>query len=171
MISAEKRREELLQLLKYSVKPMSGSTLAKHFGVSRQVIVQDIALLRAVDKNILSTAKGYLLYQEEEGLFRRVFPVTHTNEEIQDELFTFVDNGGKVLDVIVEHKIYGSIAVDLILKNRLDVKEFVEKLSKNKTTPLMELTDGFHFHTVEADSEKELDCIEKELKQKGYLID
>ncbi|HAB62229.1 MAG TPA: DNA-binding transcriptional regulator, partial [Lachnospiraceae bacterium] len=139
-------------------------------GVSRQVIVQDIALLRAVNKNILSTTKGYLLYYQEAEKVNRCFMVKHTNDLIEDELCTIVDHGGKVLDVIVLHDIYGEIRTDLIISNRKDVYDFVKKVNEKQTVPLKELTDGTHLHTVEADSENVLDNIEVALREKGYLI-
>lgn len=170
-MEGEKRREQLVHLLNCAKMPISGTDLAKQLGVSRQVIVQDIALLRAVNKNILSTNKGYVLYAPEtdSGRVKRSFPVSHSKEQIQDELYTIVDYGGKVLDVVVEHDIYGQITVDLILCNRLDVEEFVERIAHSKSRPLKVLTDGEHWHTVEADSEKVLDKIEEMLREKGYL--
>lgn len=169
-MDGEERRKELLKLLEEGKSPVSGNRLAETFRVSRQVIVQDIALLRASNKNIISTTKGYLLYEEEEGKAKRVFGVWHTNEQIEDELNTFVDFGGRVLDVVVEHEIYGAISVDLILRNRAEVKEFVRKVENETTVPLMGLTKGAHFHTVEAESEEVLNQIEEELRKKGYLI-
>lgn len=165
------RREKLIAVLQQADAPVSGTDLAKHLGVSRQVIVQDIALLRAVDKNILSTNKGYVLYvpEPENDRVKRSFAVSHTKEQIQDELYTIVDYGGKVLDVVVEHDIYGQIMMDLILCNRLDVDEFIERVECSKSLPLNVLTDGDHWHTVEADSEKVLDKIEGKLREKGYL--
>lgn len=170
-MEGEKRREQLVALLRQAKAPISGTDLAKQLGVSRQVIVQDIALLRAVNKNILSTNKGYVLYlpEQEVGRVKRSFPVTHTKEQIRDELYTMVDYGGKVLDVVVEHDIYGQITADLILCNRLDVDDFVERIEHSKSRPLKVLTDGDHLHTVEADSEKILDKIEEILRAKGYL--
>ena len=170
-MEGEKRREQLVHLLNCAKMPISGTDLAKQLGVSRQVIVQDIALLRAVNKNILSTNKGYVLYapDADSGRVKRSFPVSHSKEQIQDELYTIVDYGGKVLDVVVEHDIYGQITVDLILCNRLDVEEFVERIAHSKSRPLKVLTDGEHWHTVEADSEKVLDKIEDVLREKGYL--
>lgn len=170
-MEGKKRRAELIALLQQADAPISGTDLAKQLGVSRQVIVQDIALLRAVDKNILSTNKGYVLNvpELESDRVKRSFAVTHNKEQIQDELYTIVDYGGKVLDVVVEHDIYGQIMVDLILCNRLDVDEFVERIENSKSRPLKVLTDGEHWHTVEADSEKVLDKIEEKLKEKGYL--
>ena len=96
--------------------------------------------------------------------------VKHTNDLIEDELCTIVDHGGKVLDVIVMHDIYGEIRTDLIISNRKDVYDFVKKVNEKQTVPLKELTDGTHLHTVEADSENVLDNIEVALREKGYLI-
>ena len=170
-MEGERRREQLLLLLKQEKMPISGTDLAKQLGVSRQVIVQDIALLRAINKNILSTNKGYVLYEPElvSGRVNRSFAVNHRKEQIRDELYTIVDCGGKVLDVVVEHDIYGQITVDLLLCNRLDVDEFVERIENSKSRPLHVLTDGEHWHTVEADTERVLDKIEEVLNEKGYL--
>lgn len=164
------RREKLLELLSNCSAPMSGTELARALSVSRQVIVQDIALLRATNKNILSTTKGYLLYYQEAKKKNRCFYVKHTTEQIEDELCTIVDLGGTVLDVIVSHEIYGTIQADLIMRNRQDVYDFVSKVTHKKTVPLKELTGNYHYHTVEADNEETLDQIEKILNNKGYLI-
>lgn len=170
-MEGQERRDKLIKLLNNAKEPVSGTDLAKKLGVSRQVIVQDIALLRAVNKNILSTTKGYLIYLQESQKVNRCYAVKHTTEEIEDELCTIVDNGGKVLNVIVTHDLYGEIAADLIIKNRQDVYDFVKKVKLKKTVPLKELTDGIHLHTVEADSEEILNNIEKALREKNYLID
>lgn len=164
------RRGKLIEILKANEEPMSGTGLAKLLGVSRQVIVQDIALLRAVNKNILSTTKGYILYYQEKQKVNRCFLVKHTTEQIEDELCTIVDSGGKILNVIVSHDIYGEISTDLIISTRQDVYDFVDKIKAKKTVPLKELTDGIHLHTVEADSEQVLDQIEESLRSKKYLI-
>ena len=170
-MDGEERRKELLNILANASDPVSGTELSGLLGVSRQVIVQDIALLRAVDKNILSTNKGYVLYHEAQIRRRkRTYKVYHTDDKIRDELNIIVDEGGHVLDVVVEHDIYGQITVDLIINNRADVNAFVNKLEQNHTSSLNRLTDGVHFHTVEADSEEILDRIENVLKEKGYLL-
>lgn len=169
-MEGQERRALLIKLLGESKEPISGTELAKKLGVSRQVIVQDIALLRAVNKNILSTTKGYMIYMQEEQKVNRAFLVKHTTDEIEEELCTIVDNGGKVLNVIVSHDLYGEIAADLILKNRQDVYDFVKQVKLKNTVPLKELTDGIHLHTVEADSEEILDKIEAALKEKKYLL-
>lgn len=170
MVDGEARRQHILEILANSSEPMSGTELAGALGVSRQVIVQDIALLRAVNKNILSTNKGYVLYQGSNRYAKRAMKVCHTEEQIQDELYTIVDEGGHVLDVVVEHEIYGQITVDLIVNNRADVNAFIAKVKEYHTKPLNELTNGVHFHTVEAESQAILDRIEDALEKKGYLM-
>lgn len=169
-MEGKKRREKLMELLTLATEPMSGSELAKTLGVSRQVIVQDIALIRVNNKNIISTNKGYMLYVKELQKFNRCFMVKHSTDQIEEELCAIVDNGGKVRDVIVMHDIYGQIETDLIINNRQDVYDFVKKVKEKKTIPLKELTDGVHLHTVEADSEEILDRIEHALNNKKFLI-
>ena len=166
------RRSKILEILHSSIQPVSGTELAKQFGVSRQIVVQDIALLRATDENILSTNKGYILITGNKNIVRsrRIYKVKHTEEQIQDELNTIVDNGGHILDVVVEHDIYGQIAADLIMHSRADIKAFVEIAERYQTNPLCRLTNNVHFHTVEADTEEILDRIETELNAKGYLL-
>ena len=163
------RRQELIRILQESNTPVSGSKLAGMLGVSRQVIVQDVALLRAVNQNILPTTRGYILYKQASGRATRVYLVRHTTEQIGDELGTIVELGGKVLNVVVSHEIYGQIEANLGIETKQEVEEFVRKLETKKTVPLKELTDGLHFHTVEADSEEILDQIGAALQEKGYL--
>lgn len=171
-MDGEKRRETIEELLRTEKEPLSGTALAKRLGVSRQIIVQDIALLRATNKNILSTNKGYLLYgrDNEVKTFKRVVMVKHSNEKMQRELNSIVDSGAKVLDVIVEHDVYGQIAVDLFINSRRDVDEFMEKILSDNARPLKELTGNVHFHTIEAESEEILDEAEKRLKEAGVLV-
>ncbi|MDF2487183.1 MAG: hypothetical protein K0R46_3351 [Herbinix sp.] len=164
-----KRREQLVKILNEQTEPVSGGELSKLLGVSRQVIVQDITLLRATGINIFSTTKGYLIYHSEEPRAKRIFKVRHTTDQIEDELCTFVDNGGKILDVVVNHEIYGDIATALTIRNRQDVYDFVNKVREKKIIPLKDLADGVHQHTVVADSEETLCRIEKALIAKGYL--
>lgn len=172
-MEGDERRKRILEILHEETQPISGTELSGILGVSRQIIVQDIALLRATDKNILSTNKGYILFVENfnnNNRKKRTYKVKHKDEEIKDELNTIVDFGGRILDVVVEHDIYGQIAVDLIINSRTDVEAFMKDTLKYKTKPLYALTHGIHFHTVEADTEDILEQIEKELDRKGYLI-
>ena len=171
MSESDIRREKLLDILKNSSAPVSGSALSRQLGVSRQVIVQDIALLRAGNVEIFATPKGYILYTQ--GIrkkYRRSFMVNHTKEQIVDEISLIVENGGKVLNVIVAHDVYGQIQADLILENKADVMEFYERMGSSKAGPLLQLSNGIHIHTVEAASERILDNIERDLKDRGYLI-
>lgn len=99
----------------------------------------------------------------------RVFCVCHSTKDTQDELQTIVDYGGHVLDVAVDHPLYGQIRADLIINNRLDVAEFIDRMNRYNALPLKVLTGDYHYHTVTAESEKNLDFIEQELRKKGYL--
>lgn len=172
-MDGDKRRKQIEAILKAENVPVSGTELAKRAGVSRQVIVQDIALLRAENKEIMSTNKGYLMHKADTEGGRahiRVLRVNHATKDTLDELQTIVDYGGRVLNVFIEHALYGQICVDLIINNRLDALEFVDQMKGTTDQPLKILTGGGHYHTVTADSEKNLDLIENELKKKGYLV-
>jgi len=170
-MDGDKRRGRIIEWLQTSSGPLSGTALAKKAGVSRQVIVQDIALLRATNKNILSTNKGYVYYQNDGAeKHTRVIAVKHADDEMRDELNTIVDTGARVLDVIVEHDVYGQIAVDLLIESRRDANEFMKQISGSRTKPLKELTADYHYHTIDAPSEVILDEVEAALKEKGYLL-
>jgi transcriptional regulator of NAD metabolism len=169
-MNKEQRKQEIIKILKSSNKPISGGYLSEKLNVSRQIIVQDIALLRAENKNIMATARGYIFHQEEDLNHKRVITVSHEKEAIEDELTIIVDLGGKALDVIIEHPIYGQITSNLMVESRRDIKEFMEIMKKNNTVPLLTLSNRVHMHTIEAKSEEILDEIEDKLKQKGYLI-
>ena len=166
------RRTKILQMLKEQGPPLSGTALARECGVSRQVIVQDIALIRAENHGILSTNKGYIYRPEgaESARPKRVFFVKHTTEQVLDEFLTVTELGGSVLDVAVEHELYGQIRVDLLIESPRDARDFMERLGQCRDNPLKVLTDDCHCHTVAAPSEKLLDLIESELRQKGYLL-
>ena len=169
-MNTAERRGEILKILHDADTPIAARELAGRIGVSRQVIVQDIALLRAVNKNILATTKGYVLYSQQTEACHRIYCVNHSDDAIADELNTIVDNGGKVLDVIIEHEIYGQITANLILENRRDVAEFCDRLKHSNARPLNIIAGGTHYHTVEARSEVMLDNIERALREKGYLV-
>lgn len=165
------RRQEILSCLENSERPINGTALAKKFNISRQIIVQDIAILRAENHPILSTNRGYLL-QKTDFIHHRTFCVKHDWEkEMEAELNTIVDYGGQVKNTIVEHDIYGEISVEMYLKSRKDVEEFLEQFRATGSLPLTSLTGGIHFHTVTADSEEDLDRIEGALKKLGIYVD
>ena len=171
-MTGDMRRAKILDVLKSQYTPISGTALAKQFHVSRQVIVQDIALMRAENHWILSTNKGYVYRTEEldDTQPKRVFWVKHSTEQVLDEFMTVLDLGGKILDVAVEHELYGQIRVDLLIETVQDAHDFVARLAKCKDNPLKVLTDDCHYHTVAAPSEKLLDLIERELSEKGILL-
>ena len=169
-MTGKERREHILKSIRESSSPISASRMAEQYGVSRQVVVQDIALIRAAGHEILSTNRGYIL-QSPEPLTSRVFKVSHTEEELEDELTVIVDLGGTVRDVVVNHKMYGRMQAALNISSRRNIASFMENLRSGKSTPLMKITSNYHYHTVEADSEETLDLIEQALRQRGYLID
>jgi transcriptional regulator of NAD metabolism len=163
------RRDKLIKMLSKSKTPISGTDMAKELHVSRQVIVQDIALLRAADNNIISTNKGYVLLKQ--GKCERIFKVRHTAEEIEDELTLIIDNGGKIADVFVYHKIYGVVKAPMNIKTRKDIYEYIKSLNSGISSPLLKITDNYHYHTVQADSEETLDEIQHELENRGFLAE
>lgn len=167
-MSGEKRRENLLKILQESDEPVSGTKLAENFHVSRQVIVQDIALLRAKNHDIISTHRGYVL--QEKGSIKRVFKVKHSAEKLLDELNLIVDLGGQVEDVFVYHKLYGVIRVEMNVKSRKDAKKYVDGIYGGVSVPLEQITSEYHYHTVTADSTETLDEIQEELQKQGYLV-
>ena len=171
-MTGSERRAKILQMLKTQQTPLAGTALAKEFGVSRQVIVQDIALIRAESHGILSTNKGYLFHagEGERTQPKRVFFVRHTTDQVLDEFLTITELGGRVLDVAVEHDLYGQIRVDLLIENPRDARDFMDRLLRCRDNPLKVLTDDCHCHTVAAPADKLLDSIEAELREKGYLL-
>lgn len=168
-MTGSNRRQEILKNIKESDRPVSGSKLAKDYDVSRQVIVQDIALLRASGFDIISTNRGYVL--EGQTCAERVFKVRHTDEQLETELCTIVDLGGQVKNVMVNHKVYGHIEAELGITSRRKVKEFLEDIESGKSTPLKNITSDYHYHTVTADSEETLGLIEDELRKLGFLVE
>lgn len=169
----KERRDKILEWLAHTHTPLSGTELARHFGVSRQVIVQDIALLRASNREILSTNKGYLLFKSiaNDSLIRAVLMVKHSTEQTYDEFAAIVELGGRILDVSVDHDYYGQIQIDLVIQDLKDAEEFVKRMKESSSQPLKCLTGDVHYHTIAAPSEKVLTLIRQELREKGYLVE
>lgn len=162
------RRKAIVALLLSAKEPVSGSELSRQFGISRQIIVQDIAVLKGSGCEILSTNQGYVI--QKSPFQERVFKMRHTTLETEDELSCIVNLGGTVVDVFVHHKIYGKIEADLNIATPLHIKQFLETVRSGKSTELMNITNGYHYHTVRADSEEILDRIETALKEKHYIV-
>lgn len=173
MTDAELRRKEILEYLSTKTSPVNGTELARHFGVSRQIIVQDVALLRAENRNILSTNKGYMLFhpQDRQNGCTAVLMVKHTADQNMEEMLSIVDYGGSMLDVSIDHDLYGQIRVDLVINNALDAEDFCQKMKRSTSKPLKELTEDCHYHTIKAPSQKALALIKKELLEKGILLE
>lgn len=167
------RRKEIINYLSTRTEPVNGTDLARKFGVSRQVIVQDIALLRAENREILSTNKGYVLYQPitKRGICSAVILMQHSAEQTFEEMQTIVEYGGRMLDVFIDHDLYGQIRADLVINDIEDAEEFCRKMKNSASRPLKELTGDCHYHTITAPSEKVIRLIKEELKEKGFLIE
>lgn len=162
------RRKAIVNLLLSTKEPISGSSLAREFGISRQIIVQDITVLKGMGYGILSTSQGYVLQRS--PLAERVFKLKHTTEQTEDELSCIVGLGGTVVDVFVWHKVYGKIEAPLNIFSPMHVKQFMEGVRTGKSTELMNITGGYHYHTVRADNEESLDRIEEALKERNYVV-
>ena len=165
------RKEALLQLLEKAQKPLNGKSLADRFHVTRQIIVQDIAVLRADGAPILSTNRGYIYKENKANSFvHKLFKVKHKEEDMGQELLAIVDNGGRVQNILIDHPVYGEIETLLKLSCRRDVEHFLNQVKTSDFRPLSELTDGVHYHLVEAENEQDLLYIEKALDKLGYLV-
>lgn len=166
-MDTQNRRKEIINRLTDAQMPVSASRLAQEFGVSRQVIVQDIALIRAMGYPVASLARGYLL--EKKTRCEKVFKLYHSDADVEQELNCIVDHGGEVVDVFVFHKYYGTVRAEMGIKSRLHVKQFLENIASGKSSLLKNVTSGYHYHTVAADSEQTLQLIEKALQENGFL--
>ena len=167
-MKAGERRKAIIARLQTAKEAVPGSILSEEFQVSRQIIVQDIAILKGTGFEILSTHNGYIL--QTSPLKERVFKVWHTTETTEDELRRIVKLGGTIVDVYVWHKVYGKISAPLNIFSDFQIKQFIEGVRSGKSTELMHITSGYHYHTVQADSEEILDRIESELGDNGYLV-
>lgn len=172
-ILGEERRTFLLNLLKESVSPITGSELAAKTNVSRQVIVGDITLLKARNEPIIATSQGYI-YLQQQGTaptFERIIACKHMPEDVEAELNLLVDLGITVKDVKIEHPVYGDLTASIMVSNRQEVKQFMDKIQNTNASYLSELTSGIHLHTISAGKEETLTEAEVELKKAGFLIE
>lgn len=171
-MTTDERREYLIKILSDSEKPVKGTDLAKELDVSRQAIVQDIAILRARGVDILATPIGYMIAKYESGKIFKTLVTKHFEiENAEEELMIMVDNGAKVIDVVVNHPIYGDMRGVLNLSCRLDVDNFIKSVKDGKVEFLSSLTDGVHIHTIEVENEESFIRIKNKLKEKGYLAE
>jgi len=167
-MKADERRKEIITALMTESKPVSGGELSQRLHASRQIIVQDIAILRAAGYDIISTHQGYIINAAEQC--ERVFKLRHTSDDTEDELTCIVSLGGTVVNVFVWHKVYGRIEAKMNIFSPRSVQLFMDGIKSGKSSELMHITSGYHYHTVRADSEEILDRIEAALREKGYIV-
>ncbi len=164
------RLRQLAHYLESTDEPVTGTELANRFQVTRQVVVHDIALLRAQGVLVVSTPRGYTISDRKDNERQALLAVCHLPEQTADELYTFVDFGIAVLDVQIEHPVYGELTGSLQLSSRRDVDLFMEKITMQNATLLSSLTDGYHFHTVQYGNYKRLEEAIYALKEKGIQV-
>ena len=162
MMTGSERRTAIINQIKNSTVPVSGKALAAQYAVSRQVI-------RAAGHEIISTNRGYLL--NEDVSVQRTFKVKHTDAQVEEELYSIVDLGGSVKNVMVNHRVYGHMEAELNITSRRKAAEFLDDIKTGKSSPLKNITSDYHYHVVEADSEETLDMIEAALREKGFLLE
>lgn len=166
-MKSDERRKSIVNLLLNEKRAVSGSELSEIYGVSRQIIVRDISLLKEQGIDIFASNSGYIIHSS--PLKERVFKIFHTTEQTEDELQTIVDFGGTVADVYVWHKAYGKMEAKLNISSRSQIEQFIESVRTGKSVELMHITGGYHYHTVRAESEEILDRISAALEKKGYI--
>ena len=167
---AAQRRDALLELLRTSRGPVSATALARRFSVSRQIIVGDIALLRAGGADIASTPRGYVIPAQEDTGLTCTLVCRHTAADLERELNLMVDNGCTVVNVIVDHRVYGQLVGQLDLSSRYDVSEFIQKVVKSGAKPLSDLTGGIHLHTLRCPDEGAYRRVTQALREAGILL-
>lgn len=170
-MNAEQRRNLIIEKLEKMSVPVCATSLAEEFGVTRQIIVADIALLRAGGLAIRSEHKGYILDKPDESLLTKKIAVKHGKDMVTDEFYAIVDNGGRVLDVTVEHSVYGKISAEINVSSRYDADEFVDKINLSGVNPLSLLTHGLHIHTVAVENEESFLRIKDKLTELGIFIE
>lgn len=171
MIEGQKRREIILEELSKATKNVNATQLAEKFGVSRQIVVGDIALLRASGIDIVSNSRGYRLNKKSTGLLETKLAVKHRPDQVEEELRLIVENGGTVVDVIIEHELYGEIKGTVDIKNDAEVTAFLNKVEQAHATLLSSLTEGIHLHTIQYPNEETLVKIKQALSQAGILLE
>ena len=171
-MNAAERREKIRQILSGNDSPVSAGALAKQLQVSRQVIVGDVALLRAANVPIEASPRGYVLRLpgSREGILHTV-ACRHDLNGMRRELYAVVDNGCGVLDVIVEHAVYGQISGQLQIFSRFDADDFMEKLTRSGSLPLCDLTGGVHLHTLSCPTEDAYRRVLQKLKEESVLFE
>ena len=167
-MTAIERRNAIYQVLSADT-PISATALAGRFGVTRQVVVGDIALLRAEGRSVIATPRGYII-PVPDG-FLRTIACVHNAAQTRDELNAMVDCGCTVIDVVVEHPVYGQLTASLAISSRYDVEQFIEKMTSASASPLSALTEGIHLHTLSCPDEEVFDHLRDKLREMGMLFE
>ena len=170
LASADSRRRRILEFLRQHRAPITGGELARRLGVSRDSLVQDVAILRAGGEQIVATPKGYRLPESSPHLQRAILACRHTPERTEEELEILVDHGVKILDVIVEHPVYGELRGSLAIESRADVRDFLTQVRTSHAALLSSLTGGVHLHTVEASRPEMILRAKRRLRERGLLL-
>ncbi|MGA9936638.1 MAG: transcription repressor NadR [Candidatus Acidiferrales bacterium] len=168
--SANSRRRQIVAWLRERGGPVPGGEIAKHFHVSRQCLVQDVAILRASGEDILATPTGYRLPSESNRAHRAILACKHPPERTEEELQILLDHGVRILDVIVEHPIYGELKGSLMLESRADLQDFLAHVRASHAALLSSLTGGVHLHTVEASRAEMISRAKAQLRARGFLL-
>lgn len=168
-MSSKERQYMIINALKESTIPIAGRQFAEQANVSRQVIVQDVSILKAKGEPIIATSQGYI-YQRS-SKFKHIIAVKHSPEQVREELNIIVDHGVTVRDVIIEHAVYGDLTASIMVSNRKEVECFIKKIEENQAAYLATLTDGIHLHTLEADSMDKIKDACQALQEANILID
>ncbi|MGA9885690.1 MAG: transcription repressor NadR [Candidatus Acidiferrales bacterium] len=168
--NSEQRRRSILEFIRTSSGPISGAELAKRLRVSRQCLVQDIAILRAAGEEIVATPRGYRLPEAGNHAHRAVVACRHAPERTEEELQILVDHGVRILDVIVEHPLYGELRGSLMIESRADVQDFLTRVKATRASLLSSLTSGIHLHTVEASRLEMISRARARLRERGFLL-
>lgn len=169
-MSSKDRRKLIEEILLKRGVPQKGHNLAQELGVTRQIIVKDIAILRAEGIDIIATPEGYIIPIKEKHKIKRIIAACHKPDEIEEELTCIVKFGGKIEDVVIEHPLYGEMRGMLMIKTPYDIQNFMKKSKEFNAEPLLTLTKGIHIHTIEADNEETIERIINELKLKNLLL-
>lgn len=170
-MTAQQRRERICEILETAPGPVSASTLAGQLGVSRQIVVGDVALLRAGGYAVDATPRGYLRHGGADGC-SAMLACRHTGvEQLRQELYCVVDNGGLLENVIVENPLYGEIVGQLQIGSRYDADTFVAKAIESPGSLVCSTTGGVHLHSVRCPDRESLERIRAGLLKLGILYE
>ena len=167
-MTAIERRNAIYQVLSADT-PISATALAGRFGVTRQVVVGDIALLRAAGRSVIATPRGYII-PVPDG-FLRTIACVHTAQQTRDALNAMVDCGCTVIDVVVAHPVYGQLPAPLAISSRFEVEQIIEKMASASASPLSALTEGIHLHTLSCPDEEVFNHLRDKLREMGMLFE